>query len=135
MKFTKWALLMTAIAGLSALPAFGDSYTSSTSFNAAISGLSGVTTANFDSDPTGDIAQGGTVDGITFTYNINGGAGSLAIDNLFDTTSGTNYLGSDDPTTEALFPGDSVTMTFSIPDQCARIFTSSAALIPTVTSR
>ena len=115
MKFTKWALLMTAIAGLSALPAFGDSYTSSTSFNAAISGLSGVTTANFDSDPTGDIAQGGTVDGITFTYNINGGAGSLAIDNLFDTTSGTNYLGSDDPTTEALFPGDSVTMTFSTP--------------------
>ena len=115
MKFSKWALVLTAITGLSALPAFGDSYTSSTSFNAAISGLSGVTTANFDSDPIGDIAQGGTVDGITFTYNINGGAGSLAIVNLFDTTSGTNYLGSDDPTTGALFPGDSVTMTFATP--------------------
>jgi PEP-CTERM motif-containing protein len=126
MKFTKWALLLMAIAGLSALPAFGDSYTSSTSFNTAISGLSGVTTANFDSDPIGDIAQGGTVDGITFTYNINGGAGSLAVVNLFDTTSGTNYLGSDDPTTGALFPGDSVTMTFATPINALGFFIISA---------
>lgn len=115
MKFTKRALLLTAIAGLSALPVFADSYTSSTSFNSAISGLSGVTTANFDGDPTGNIAQGSTVDGITFTSDIDGGIGSLAIVNLFDTTSGTNYLGSDDPTTGAFFPGDSVTMTFATP--------------------
>lgn len=115
MKFTKRALLLTAIAGLSALPALADSYTSSTSFNTAISGLSGVTTANFDGDPTGNIAQGSTVDGITFTSDIDGGIGSLAIVNLFDTTSGTNYLGSDDPTTGAFFPGDSVTMTFATP--------------------
>ena len=87
-----------AIVGISALPAFADSYTSRSSFNAAISGMSGATTANFDGDLTGDIAQGGTADGITFTYNIDGGPGSLAIVNLFDTTSGTNYLGSDDPT-------------------------------------
>ena len=115
MKFTKRALLLTAIAGLSALPVFADSYTSSTSFNTAISGLSGVTTANFDSDTTGTIAQGSTVDGITFTSDIDGGIGNLAIVNMFDTTSGTNYLGSDDPTTGAFFPGDSVTMTFSSP--------------------
>lgn len=113
MTLIKRAVLIMALAGISALPVFADSFTSSSSFNTAISGMSGVTTANFDSDPVGDIAQGGTVDGITFTYNINGGAGSLAIVNLFDTTSGTNYLGSDDPTTGALFPGDSVTMTFS----------------------
>ncbi|MGA8409349.1 MAG: hypothetical protein WB680_19410 [Candidatus Acidiferrales bacterium] len=115
MKFTKRALLLTAIAGLSALPVFADSYTSSTSFNTAISGLSGVTTANFDSDTTGTIAQGSTVDGITFTSDIDGGIGNLAIVSMFDTTSGTNYLGSDDPTTGAFFPGDSVTMTFSSP--------------------
>lgn len=126
MKFTKRALLLAAIAGLSALPALADSYTSSTSFNAAISGMTGATTANFDGDATGDIAQGGTVDGITFTYNINGGAGSLAIVNLFDTTSGTNYLGSDDPTTGALFPGDSVTMTFSSPVNALGFFIISA---------
>jgi hypothetical protein len=126
MKFTKRALLLAAIAGLSALPALADSYTSSTSFNTAISGMTGATTANFDGDPTGNIALGGTMDGITFTYNINGGAGSLAIVNLFDTTSGTNYLGSDDPTTGALFPGDSVTMTFSSPVNALGFFIISA---------
>lgn len=120
------AVLIMAIVGISALPAFADSYTSRSSFNAAISGMSGATTANFDGDLTGDIAQGGTADGITFTYNIDGGPGSLAIVNLFDTTSGTNYLGSDDPTTGALFPGDSVTMTFSSPVNALGFFIISA---------
>ncbi|MFY9803685.1 MAG: PEP-CTERM sorting domain-containing protein [Candidatus Acidiferrales bacterium] len=115
MKLMKRAVLLMAVAGLSALPVFADSYSTSASFNSAISGMSGITTATFDSDTPGLIAEGGTVDGITFNYTIDGGAESLAITNLFDTTSGTNYLGSNDPGTGALFPGDSVTMTFASP--------------------
>ena len=111
---TKKVLLVAVITAFAALPAFADSYTTSSSFFAAISGLT-PTTANFDSDPVGNIAEGQTVDGITFTYTVDGGAENLAVQNLFDTTSGTNYLGSNDPGTGALFPGDTFTMTFSTP--------------------
>jgi PEP-CTERM motif-containing protein len=118
----KRTMLMLVVAGLSALPAFADAFTSSSLFSTAISGMSGVQTANFDSDPTGNIAQGGTVDGINFNYNINSGAGSLAIVNMFDTTSPKNYLGSNDPTTGALFGGDSITMSFASPINALGLF-------------
>jgi len=118
----KRVLTLAFFAALAALPASADSFTSSTAFSAAIAGMSGVTTANFDADAVGNIAQGATVDGITFTSTINGGAGSLAIANLFNTTSGTNYLGSDDPTTAALFGGDSITMTFASPVNALGLF-------------
>ncbi|HUJ33195.1 MAG TPA: PEP-CTERM sorting domain-containing protein [Candidatus Acidoferrum sp.] len=119
---SKRVAVIIAVAAFAALPAFADTFTSSSSFNSAISGMSGVTTASFDTDTPGDIAQGATVDGITFNYNIDGGLGSLAISNLFDTTSGTNYLGSDDPTTGALFPGDSITMSFASPVNALGLF-------------
>jgi len=115
-------MLMLAVAGLTGFPAFADSFTSSASFSTAIAGMSGITTANFDSDPTGNIAQGATVDGIIFNYNINGGAGSLAIANAFDTTSPKNYLGSNDATTGALFGGDSITMGFASPVNALGLF-------------
>lgn len=118
---TKKAILIAVVAAFAALPAFADSFTTNSSFFAAISGLT-PTTANFDSDPVGNITQGGTVDGITFTYTVNGGAGSLAVQNLFDTTSGTNYLGSNDPGTGALFPGDTFTMSFSTPINAVGFF-------------
>ena len=116
----KWLKFFSLLAGAALLsgPAIADSYTTSASFNAAISGMSNVTTANFDSDTVGNIAQGQIVDGITFNYNIDGGTGSLAIVSsldYFDTTSPPNYLGSNDPTTAALFPGDSITMSFASP--------------------
>jgi len=122
---SKRAVLMAGIAVLCAMPAFADSYTSSAAFNAAISGMSDITTANFDSDPTEYIAEGATADGITFNYNINGGADSLAIVStaeFFDTTSEPNYLGSNDPTTGAFFPGDSITMSFSSPVNALGMF-------------
>ena len=111
---TKKTLLIVVIAAFAAFPAFADSYTTSASFFAAISGLT-PTTVNFDSNSPGIIAQHGTVDGITFTYAL-GNGDSLAVDTGFDTTSPPNYLGSNDPTTlGALFSGDSFTMTFSTP--------------------
>ena len=114
MNRTLQTAMLTAAALLLALPSFADTFTSSSAFASATAGMT-TTTANFDADTPGDIAEGATVDGITFNYTIDGGAGSLAIANLFDTTSPSNYLGSDDPTTEALFPGDSVTMKFASP--------------------
>jgi hypothetical protein len=118
----KKALLVAVIAAFAAFPALADSFTSSASFFAAISGLT-PTTANFDSDPVGNIAQGATVDGITFTYTVDGGLESLAVQNTFDTTSGKNYLGSNDAGTGgALFPGDTFTMSFSTPINAVGFF-------------
>jgi hypothetical protein len=111
-------ILMLSVAALITTSVFADGYTSSSAFSAAIASMSNVTTANFDSDPTGNIAQGATVDGIQFNYNIDGGLDSLAIVSsliYFDTTSPPNYLGSNDLGTAALFPGDSVTMSFASP--------------------
>jgi hypothetical protein len=54
-------------------------------------------------------------DGITFNYIVGGGTGKLVVSNVFDTTSPSNYLGSDDATTLAFFPGDSITMSFISP--------------------
>src|SRR4029077_8113157 len=61
------------------------------------------------------IPQGGTADGITFNYSVVGGTGNLTVSDMFFTTSSPNYLGSDDPTTNAFFPGDSITMSFASP--------------------
>jgi hypothetical protein len=117
----KRAMLVMAIAGLTALPAFAQTFTSSSSFSTSIAGMS-QTTANFDSDSTGNIAQGAIVDGIKFNYNIDGGLESLAIVSLFDTTSPLNYLGSNDLGTGALFPGDSITMSFASPVNALGLF-------------
>lgn len=121
---TKRAILIVAIAVLVAVPAFADSYTSSSAFNTAISGMS-ATTANFDSDTVGNVANGSTVDGITLSYAPSFGAESLAIvstSDYFDTTSEPNYLGSSDPTTAAFFPGDSVSMSFASPVNALGMF-------------
>jgi hypothetical protein len=120
----KRAILMMAIASLAALPAFADTFTSSTSFNAAVSALS-PTTANFDSDSVGNVANGSTVDGITFSYTPSAGNDSLAIvstADYFDTTSEPNYLGTNDPGTAAFFPGDIVSMSFASPINALGMF-------------
>jgi hypothetical protein len=118
-------LLMTAITSFTALPAFADAtFTTSSSFNTAISGMT-ATTANFDSDPVGNVANGSTVDGITFSYTPSAGSDSLAIvstADYFDTTSEPNYLGSSDPGTAAFFPGDIVSMSFSSPMNAIGMF-------------
>lgn len=121
---TKRTMMMVALVILFAAPTFADSYTTSASFGTAISGMT-ATTANFDSDTPGNIAEGQTVDGIQFNYSIAGGTDSLAIVSsldYFQTTSDPNYLGSNDLTTAALFGGDSITMTFASPVNAVGLF-------------
>jgi hypothetical protein len=120
----KWLALLLAVMSFAATPAFADAYTTSASFQAAIAGLPS-TTANFDDLAAGTIIpEGGTADRITFHYNVNGGADTLQISNAFDTTSPSNYLGANDPTTGngAFFGGDSITMSFDLPTNGVGMF-------------
>ena len=64
---------------------------------------------DFESTSVGTIASGSTLSGITFLYNFAGV--SLTVENLFDTTSGAQYLGTDDG--GLLQDGDDLTFTFS----------------------
>jgi hypothetical protein len=115
LKLGTWAAIVAALTCVSAF-ANTMTYTTLASFQAAITGA---TTANFDSDTAGTVIftgnGSGVADGITFSGTIAGGDHELVIQNMFDTTSGANYLGTDDPTTGALFGTDSLTMTFSSP--------------------
>ena len=114
----KYLALLLAVASFAAAPAFADAFTDNTSFQAAIAGFT-TNTANFDALTAGTVVpQGGTADGITFTTYSLGvvpGTGSLMVSDMFFTTSSPNYLGSDDATTNAFFPGDSITMSFASP--------------------
>jgi len=87
-KFPALAMLMLLLV---AAPVFAGTttYTTQTSFAAATTGL---TTENFDGAALGSVT--GPIDGLNFTANIAGG-GMLSIANTFDTTSGTQYLGTD----------------------------------------
>lgn len=95
------------------------SYFSQVDFLNAL-GSASVTTYNFDSMSAGDvIANGTTIDGATFSYNpFGGGPYSIVVDNFYDTTSPTNYLGSDDGS-GAFYGGDSLTISF---DESIRAF-------------
>jgi hypothetical protein len=118
----KCLALLLAIVTLGAGPAFADAFTDSPSFQAAIAGFD-TSTANFDALAAGTlIPQGGAANGITFNYSVVGGSGTLAIANLFDTTSPSNYLGSDDAGTAAFFGGDSITMSFASPINALGMF-------------
>jgi PEP-CTERM motif len=107
-------ILLLAVASLTAAYTRADSFTTAGDFNTAISGMSNITTTNFDSNSVGNLPSGG-INGITFSYTPSMGTAQLQIVNLFDTTSPSNYLGSDDPGTGAFFDGDTVTMSFASP--------------------
>lgn len=110
----KLAVLVVAVAVLAGVPAFATTvtYTTLLSFQAA---TSGATTANFDGDVAGTpIVNGDVVDGITFTSVIGGGK-VFEIQTGFATTSGANYLGTNDASTGALLGSDSITMSFGSP--------------------
>jgi hypothetical protein len=118
----KCLALLLAVVSFGAGPAFADAFTDSASFQAAIAGFTSAT-ANFDALTPGTlIPQGGTADGITFNYSVVGGTGTLAVTDMFDTTSPSNYLGSDDATTGAFFGGDSITMSFASPINALGMF-------------
>jgi hypothetical protein len=73
------------------------SFTDRTAFDAAVAGLTNVSTStlNFDSQTAGSlITSGDVLDAITFSYNF--GGVSLQVSNGADTTSPHNFLGTDD---------------------------------------
>lgn len=90
-------------------------YTDQASFLAA-AGPS-AQTLDFESLATGTtIASGSSVGGITFTYSIGSPALSMMVASDFMTTSGTQYLGLNDPGNFNQFvAGDGFTLTFANP--------------------
>ena len=87
-------------------------FTSKAAFDAAIAGLSAAQTVDFESVPSGTTFASGTgTGGLTFVYAI-AGPSTLQVSSTFGTTSGTNYLGLDNPDT-AFYLGDSVTINFN----------------------
>jgi PEP-CTERM motif len=82
-----------------------------TSFDAAAAGLSGSQTVDFDSVASGTIfASGSGTGGLSFDYAI--ADQSIEVSSTFGTTSGSNYLGLDNPDT-AFYLGDSFTIQFN----------------------
>jgi hypothetical protein len=87
-------------------------YESQAAFIADLTALSFVDqqTLNFENQTAGDlISSGDTVDGVTFSYSIFDD--QIIVDQFFDTTSPTNYIGLDN-SEGAFIYGDSFTMTF-----------------------
>jgi hypothetical protein len=90
-------------------------YTTESSFLAALPGAA--STLDFDSTASGTIINSGdSVGGITFTYSIGPPPINMAVVSDFETTSGTNYLGLDDPGNFNLFiAGDTFSLSFANP--------------------
>ena len=104
----KLAVLATLLAVSAASRAAPTGYQAESDFAAAIAGLSGVQTVDFESVPSGTTFASGTgTGGLVFTYAIAGQM--LQVSSTFGTTSGTNYLGLDNPDT-AFYLGDSFTI-------------------------
>jgi hypothetical protein len=106
-----------AIAGVlvfwaSASEATLTSFTSKAAFDAVTAGMSAGQTVDFEAVPPGTLLPSGTgTGGLTFNYSI-AGPSTLQVSNTFGTTSGTNYLGLDNPDT-AFYLGDSFTIEFN----------------------
>ena len=87
-------------------------FTSKSTFDAAIAGLSASQTVDFEAVAAGTLFPTGTgTGGLTFTYSI-AGPSTLQVSDTFGTTSGANYLGLDNPDT-AFYLGDSFTIDFN----------------------
>jgi hypothetical protein len=89
-----------------------NTFTGKAAFDAAIAGLGAIQTVDFDAVASGTTFASGTgTGGLTFSYSI-AGPSTLQVSSTFGTTSGTNYLGLDNPDT-AFFLGDSFTINFN----------------------
>ncbi|MFI5315674.1 MAG: PEP-CTERM sorting domain-containing protein [Myxococcota bacterium] len=85
-------------------------YTSKAAYDAATAGFSDAQTVDFEGVASGtSIPSGSTISGLEFTYSIPGY--SLQVSSTFGTTSGSNYLGLDNPDT-AFNLGDSFSIQF-----------------------
>ena len=93
-------------------------------------GTAPTTTYNFDTLAAGTtIADGSTLDGATFSYTLSPpGSPSILVDNVFDTTSPDNYLGTDDGS-GAFVGGDGFTMSFDQTMRAIGLYVISADLI------
>ena len=116
--------LFTGSLGRAAL----STYTNVSDFDAAVaSGFLPIDDLNFDSLVSGStIASGSTVQGITFTYTLGGGAFDMQVGSTFDTTSAPNYLGTTGD--DAFLSGDSFTMTFAQPESAVGLFVISGGI-------
>jgi hypothetical protein len=86
-------------------------FTSKAAFDAAIAGFTSSQTVDFESVAAGTTFPSGTgTGGLTFTYSIDGLL--LQVSDTFGTTSGSNYLGLNNPDT-AFSLGDSFTINFN----------------------
>ena len=100
------------ILGASASEAALTTYTTKAGFDTAIAGLSSQT-VDFESIAAGTLFPTGTgTGGLTFVYSI-AGPSTLQVSDTFGTTSGTRYLGLDNPDT-AFYLGDSFTINFGV---------------------
>jgi hypothetical protein len=105
-----------------------NTYTNVSDFDSAVaSGFGAISDLDFDSLVSGStLASGSTVQGITFTYTIGGGAFDLQVGSTFDTTSTPNYLGTTGD--DAFLSGDSFTMTFATPESAVGLFVISGGI-------
>jgi hypothetical protein len=103
-------------------------YTNVSDFDAAVaSGFQPLNDINFDAMASGAlIPSGTTLQGVTFTYLLGGGAFEMQVGSTFDTTSPPNYLGTTGD--DAFLSGDSFTMTFASPEQAVGLFVISGGI-------
>ena len=104
------AAMMSICGGGGALAAPAG-YPDQGAFDAATAALSSRQTVDFESVASGTVfASGAGTGGLSFSYAIAGK--SIQVSSTFSTTSGSNYLGLDNPDT-AFFLGDSFTIEFN----------------------
>lgn len=104
-------------------------YSSQVSFLGAL-GVAPTITHNYDTETAGStIANGATLDGATYSYTLSrAGNPSILIDDSFDTTSTSNYLGTDDGS-GAFVGSDAFTITFEQTMHAIGLYVISADLI------
>ncbi len=126
-------LCALSLVGLSAVcaplvQASPTTYSNVSDFDAAVaSGFQPLSDLNFDAMASGAlIASGSTLQGVTFTYSLDGGAFEMQVGSTFDTTSAPNYLGTTGD--DAFLSGDAFTMTFAQPQQAVGLFVISGGI-------
>ena len=103
MKYVQLSILLTLLVLIVPCYALPMTFTDRTSFDNEVSNLSNsdIRVLNFEDSLSGDIIlPGDSLNEVTFTYLIGDGMGGeldMKVTDQFDTTSGKNYLGLDDP--------------------------------------